>query len=435
PSPMASGSQTMVLRVRFNPAGNARPEPGSCSITALDCLTRKAAQAVAVDYTAPVETVVTHQVYLRDLVLRLDGNRFVVTAQAEFAVNSRFNSPLAQFGVASCGVNEAMPRVEFALAGTLGWSPAGEVVINPEPWSLKWLRPCNITVFQINLETVLNLPGLREQVREAIHLALSDAFRQVSLRGSLARAWPELNAPREVQRGLWLLPQPERFAFVPPQGTGRQLVTGLAIQARPVLASGEKPVVTVPPVPRPERTLTGEGVHLALKGDIALSDASALLTAQLAGKPLKAGDRQVQIDHIRLYGYHNKAVIGLLLSQPVRAEIFLLGKPVFDVEKNEVRFEALEYSLGTQDFLVRTANWLLGSSFRSTLEQRARFRFDDDMAEALKEFRNLRHDIGNGLVLRGGVDRVRPLGLYFTPDRLQVQVLLDGRLALESAGK
>lgn len=435
PSPVAGGSQTMVLRVRFNPGGELPLEPGSCSISALDCLKKKAAQAVAVDYTAPVETVITHQVYLRDLNLRLTGNRFALAAEAEFAINSRFKSKLAQFGVASCGVNEAMPRVQFTLGGTLGWSPAGDVVITPEPWGLKWLRSCNITAFQLNLESLLNLPGVREQVREAMQAALADALKQVSLRASLARVWPELNAPREVQPALWLLPQPERVAFVEPVGNGRMVTTGLAVQARPVLVSGARPALAVPPVPRPERSVSGEGVHLALKGDIALTDAAALLNRQLAGKPIKAGSRTVQIDNIRLYGFEDKAVIGLLLSQPVQAEIFLLGKPVFDVEKNEVRFEQLEYSLGTRDFLTRSASWLLGGTFRSTLEQRARFRFDDDMAGALKEFRDLKRDIGHGLVLRGGVDRVRPLGLYFTQERLEVQVLIDGRLALESAPK
>ncbi|MDP2227522.1 MAG: DUF4403 family protein [Moraxellaceae bacterium] len=430
PSPVVGGTETQVLRVQFNPGGS-KTEPGSCNITVLDCLAKKAAGAVAVDYTAPMETVITYQVYVRDLGLRMQGSDFAGTVQVEFAVNSRFKSRLAQFGVASCGVNEPMPRVELGFAGTLGWSADNDLVITPKPWSLKWLRPCNITAFQLNVEALIDMPAVREKVRAAIEEAMQAGYRQLSLRTALAKVWPELNAPREVQPGVWLLPQPERVALVPPTGNGRYVSTGLSVQARPVLVSGPKPQVKVPPVPKLERSVPAEGMHLALKGDIALVDAAALMNRQLAGKPFKAGSRTVQIDDLRLYGYQDKAVIGLLLSQPVKAEIFVLGKPVFDVEKNEIRFEQLEYSLGTRDFLAKSANWLLGSAFREALQQQARFRFDADLADALKDFRDFRQDLGQGLLLRGGIERVRPQGLYFTQERLEAQVLVDGKLALE----
>ncbi|MDQ8037281.1 MAG: DUF4403 family protein, partial [Pedobacter sp.] len=136
-----------------------------------------------------------------------------------------------------------------------------------------------------------------------------------------------------------------------------------------------------------------------------------------------------------LYGSGENAVIGLTLSKPVHAEIFVIGKPVFDAEKNEVHFDNLNYSLGSRDFLVKTANWLLGSSFRETLQQKARFRFDEDLADSLKEFRDYQVDIGSGLRLRGGVSRVRPQSLYFTQDKLMAYVLVDGHLQLEMKGK
>lgn len=431
PSPVASGSQTQVLRVRFNPAGN-RPEPGSCSVTELNCLARKAAGAVAVDYTAPVETVITHQVYLRDLNLRMTGNQFALATQLEFAINTRIKSSVAQFGVASCGVNETMPRVELTMTGTVDWAEAqGDLVITPRPWSLKWLRPCNITAFQLNVEALLDLPGIRDKVRAAMDEALQSGLRQVSLRNALTRAWPELNAPREVHPDVWLLPQPRKVSFADPHGNGRFVTTGVLVQAQPVLLSGKKPVVKLPPVPAPERGINGDAFYLALTGDIALSDAARLLNQQVAGKPIVADGNTVVIDDIRLYGNGDKAVIGLALSQPVRAEIFVLGKPVFDVEKNEVRFEQLEYSLGTRNFLAKSANWLLGSTFRSTLQQKARFRFDEDLADALHDFRDFRQDLGSGMVLKGSLQRVRPQGLYFTQDRLLAYLQVEGRLALE----
>lgn len=431
PSPVTSGSQTQILRVRFNPVGGTT-EPGSCSVTGLNCLAKRAAGAVAVDYTAPVETVISHQVYLRDLNLRMTGNQFSVVTQIEFAINTRIKSSLAQFGVASCGVNETMPRIELTMAGVVDWAESqGDLVVTPRSWAMKWLRPCNITAFQLNVEALLDLPGIRDKVRAAMDEALQAGMRQVSLRSALVRAWPELNAPREIHPDVWLLPQPRRVSFADPVGNGRYVTTGVLVQAQPVVQSGKKPVVRVPPVPAPERGINGDAFYVALEGDIALADAARLLNQQVAGKPIAAGGRNVVIDDIRLYGSEDRAVIGLALSQPVRAEIFVLGKPVFDVDKNEVRFEKLEYSLGTRNFLAKTADWLLGSAFRDALQQKARFRFDEDLADALRDFRDFRQDLGNGMVLKGSLQRVRPQGLYFTQDRLHAQVQVEGRLAVE----
>lgn len=432
PSPVQSGTETQVLRVRFNPGG-ASPvlEPGTCSLAELNCLQKKAVRALAVDYTAPMETVIHHQVFIRDLAMSMTGNQFSITAEIEFAVNTRMKSGLTQFGLASCGVNEVMPRIEFTLTGQVGWGPQGDIVVTPRPYTMKWLRPCNITAFQLNVETLLNLPLLREKLQMTIHEAVFSGLKQVSLRSLLTKVWPELNAPRELAESVWLLPRPMGLAFADIVGNGRYVSTGVLVRAHPEVVSGPKPVVNISPVPSPERGINGNGVYLALRGDIALATAEKLLGQKLVGKPMKVGSHVVQVDAIRLYGHEDKAVLGLTLSQPVHAEIFVLGKPVFDVEKNEVRFEKLSYSLGTRDFLVKTANWLSGDSFRNTLQQKARFRFDDDLVDALKEFRDYQQDVGFGFVLHGGVNRVRPQALYFTRERLLAYVIVEGGLALE----
>lgn len=437
PAPVLTGSETRVLRIQLNPGGGGRAplEPGTCSITALDCLAHRASKSLTVDYTAPVQTVINHQVFIRDLAMSMTGNQFTVTAQVEFSVNTRFKSTLAQFGVASCGVNEAMPRLEFGLTGYVNWGGNGDMVVTPKPYTLKWLRPCAITAFKLDVESLLNLPVLRDKLQENIYEAIFSGLRQASLKTQLAKAWPELNAPRELQPNVWLLPRPEKVSFADPVGNGRYVTTGVLVRAQPEIISGPKPVVVLPPVPAPERGISGDAVHLAVRGDVALEEAEKLLNQKLANKPMTVGGHTVEVGAIRLYGHEDKAVLGLSLLRPVKAEIFVLGKPVFDVDKNEVHFESLSYTLESRDYLVKSANWLLGSSFRDTLQQKARFRFDDDLADALKDFRDFQQDVGGGMVLRGGVSRVRPQALYFTQDRLLAYVLVDGRLQLDMKGK
>jgi len=128
-------------------------------------------------------------------------------------------------------------------------------------------------------------------------------------------------------------------------------------------------------------------------------------------------------------------VLALGLGEPVRAEVFLFGRPVYDLDSNEVRLESLQPSADTRAFLARAAPALLEEGFLAALQAQARFGFDPALAGALREFRDLRVAAGQGMTWRGGIRRMQPRALYFTRNSLVAYVLVEGRLALEARQK
>lgn len=404
PSPLAAGNTTLELKVKV--AGTS--------------------------LTAPVETQVSHKVWLRDLSMRMTGEQFVIDVQTEFSVATKLNSAITSVGLASCGVNEALPRVQFTLPGTIKLGPQGKLILNKGNWSTKWLKPCNLTALNLNVESVLNLPIIRGKVEQLVSEAIDSSAGNLSLRPYLANVWPQLVAPREIQPGIWLVLQPEKLGLAGLVGSGNILNTGVTVRARPLLVSGNKPNQPLPPIPPIEALPKAEGFHVELRGDIGLEQANQMLNQQLAGKPIVSGDRTILIEKLRLYGNGDKAVIGVTLKQPIEGEIYLLGKPVFDVEKNQLSLQNVEYSLATNSFLASTASWLLTGTLRETIEEKARVKFDEDLAGQLKKLRDLKIDLGQGgAVVKASVERVRPLGLFFTQQDIKVFVAVDGKLGFE----
>ena len=377
---------------------------------------------------------VTHQVFLRDVKLAIAGTQFLATTQLDFALDSKIRSAGFSMGGVSCGMNgEEMPRIEFILPGSLYWTKDGDLALQPDPWQLKWLKPCNITKLNLPVEKLLNLPIVRDKVQDLVTQAITDNLKQFNLKSMLAKAWPELNEPREIQPGVWLLMQPEGVGLADIKGSGRSVSTAVSVMARPQIVTGAKPVRLAPPLPKPQRlTAPVDSFNLALRGDIGLDTANTLLNEKLAGKPFVAGGREVLIESIRLYGSGDKAVLGLKLQKPIVAEVYMLGRPVLDVAANEMRLEDVEFELSTSSFLARTANWMLHGTFKDAIQQNARFNFDKDLAETLKDFRDYRQDLGYGMSLRVQVASVKPQGVFFTPTDLKALVLVDGKLALET---
>lgn len=447
PKPLAQGAETQIVQVRLNQAAAAsRPATAApaCTDNSLACLGQKAGSLASnlaanvgpITLTAPVETRITYQALLQDVQMRMQGEQFAVTATVDFSVGSRLttSSALSGVGLASCGINEPMPRIEFTLPGTLKQKPDGSFVVQKGNWTLRWLRPCNITAFNLNIESLINLPGISSKVNQAITDALGTMPAEIRPSELLAKVWPMINEPREVQPGVWLSLQPERVGLGPITGQGKGLTTRFLIQARPQVTTA-KPDRPFPPVPAVEALGqdTADGFHLALRGDLGLEQANALMNQQLAGKPFQAGGREVLIDKIRLYGNGARAVIGVTLSKPVVGEIYLLAKPVFDIEQNEVRFEDIDFSLATSNWLLKSASWMLSGTFRSQVAEKAKVRFDQDFADQLAAFKDKDIDIGDGLKVRLNIERISPRGLFFTPEDIKVFLAVDGKVAVSLA--
>lgn len=408
-------------------------EPGVCSVTALSCLARNSVRTVAADTLATAEAEVTQQLQLRELRLAMEGGRLQLNAEVDLSVTSRLRPEMAPLGPTACGEKSERARFELQQTSQVSWSPDGEVMLGPDSHRMRWLRSCDLSGFPGGVEAVLDLAGLRERLQDMVQKQVLNRLRQDSLHERLERAWPELNTPRELATGTWLLPQPGRVIFGDLVGKGRTITTTVLVQAHPQIVRGARPAVAMPPIPVPEHGPAGaDGLRLAVRGDLALDDAARQMELRLGESLRLVHGEPVRLERVRVWGNGRRAVLGLVFGAPGLAELYLFAKPVYDLERNEVALSDLEFTPATRAYLARVATWMLAPGLLSALEAGARFRFDEGLAGAVREFRELRLAAGQGLTLSGGLQRVRPQALYFTRDRLVALLLLEGRLALEA---
>lgn len=437
PRPLLRSTQHRLVPVRHSSLSTSvASEPGICSVTELSCLARHSVHTVAADSLATADAEVVQQMELRSLALAMDGSRLQWTAQVDLSVESRLPPGALPLGPTACGGGGPKPRFELQQAGHVSWSPEGVAVLSPGPPSLRWVRPCALGGLPGGAPVLIDLPALRDRLQDAVEQQVLNRLREDYLRHRLAAAWPELNAPRALGPGAWLLPHPERVIFGELVGRGRYLSTVVLVQARPEIVRGPRPLVEVPPVPLPGREPPGsEGLRLALRGYLSLAEAERQLRHNLAGHLRLVNGEPVELERVRVWGNGDRAVLGLGFRRPALAELFVYARPVYDLERNEVAFRGLAFTPATQAYLGRVAGWMLGAGLLSALESQARIGFDDGLAGALSGFRHLRLAAGRDLTLQGGLQRVQPQALYFTQDRLVAQLLLEGRLALEARPK
>jgi hypothetical protein len=391
--------------------------------------------ALPAQIKAPVGVQLRHKVVMSGLELVSQGNRLTATATVDFAIGASAKIPVAAMGLASCGESTPMARLQFTLPGTLLWGPDGKVNWLRDQWSMQWLRPCQLTALNIDVESVLGLPLIRQKVEEAINNGLAKLPEAIAVRPIAEKAWNQLVLPREIGKGMWLCVRPESLFVSSLTGTGKSLGTIVTVSARPqMILSSTAPVLEKPALPTmrilPRSTLTPR-FSMDFTTEVSLAHADSMLTAILSAKPYKAGSREVVVTSGKIYASGGKAVLGIGLKKPFEGNVFVLGRPVFDTAIKAMSFDSLDYSLSTSSALVKSANWLLHGTFRDALGQMAKIDFTTQLGDVSKKLAKLDIPAGEGVFLRGGVDRIVPSAVAISGQALRVHVRAEGLLQVD----
>jgi len=371
-----------------------------------------------------------HRAQLESLDLGMDGDQFQAVARVAFSAGGSLVGPGMAFGMASCGeaADDPLPAVEFTLRGTLSWKDDGKVQFLPLPWELRWVRPCELTAFKVRLEDVLDLPLVRDRVEAAITQAVQRIPDAIRIRPLAEQVWRQLQKPRPVLPGIWLVARPESLSLGPLSGSGKVLKTTVSLRARPALTDSVQASDTgriLPPL-RVEAAVDGD-FHLEARASVPERTIDSLLTAALSGRDFDAGGRVVRISKARLYGGGDEAVLGLTLVEPIRGDIFLRGRPEYDSSSKTLRLADLEFDLQTESYLAKTADFLLHGKILDALRRAATV----DLRRFLPRLSDLRIPAGDVGELRVSLQALEPVGLSLEGGRLQAWLRAQGHAVVK----
>jgi len=157
---------------------------------------------------------------------------------------------------------------------------------------------------------------------------------------------------------------------------GVKFLSNIHLQSEPVS-------VTLSPLPDHINNLPDDVMSLSVPVAIKLSELGSIASADLGlphidvpGGTAEIGALSLSGDNGQLYLRMDVIIRNSLLSKSA-ATIYLLGEPLIDQQKQEIRFDSLEYDLKTKDVLTNVASFLLKPLALEELRKRAVFRLSD----------------------------------------------------------
>ena len=283
------------------------------------------------------------------------------------------------------------------------------------------------------------IQNVGRKLKDPLHMIGSD--KSLS---EIVHFWDQAQEPIYVDKGIWLLIQPDSLSsgltsHLMPQPLNWEAV--MEMTAHPVLVFGNEPTVQKKMVPPIQLYKPGpSGFHAISNTFISFKEANFQLEDPRFGIINKvipgSGDYKLRIKGIRLYGSGGEVVAQVKIQynplinlddQPANMTVYFRGVPQYDPEKEVFTLRHLDYDLKTGDFLMQVADWIMKSDILKMLRKKARIPIGPKL-DQLKDRMNVVFNLNVGYFskFQTQVSSFRVLGAYVDQDGIQAQVSLDG---------
>jgi hypothetical protein len=232
--------------------------------------------------------------------------------------------------------------------------------------------------------------------KEATEAKLKESL---DVRKHVEPVWNQMNAVHKLADDppTWLVITPRHVTFAGFHYGNDAIMSGLDLGLdTDVFVQDDAPEVAK--VPLPELHIGGavsDEFELSIPIEISYDALNERIRAQLPKQPLSLPHQaSVELRGATVASYRDGVVvtidfIGKRGRLSASGKLYIVGLPVFDVGKSELRLEHVDFSSETKSLLLKVANWLAHATILNAIESAAVFKLDTQLKRAI-ERANLR---------------------------------------------
>jgi hypothetical protein len=331
-------------------------------------------------------------------------------------------------------------RARLAMWTRLRLSPSWRLVTETRPlgegFSADERNRCRFTVARFDAT-----PYLAREVRSAMDSLGREfdrwAARQGNFRREAERLWALAQRPLDLGGGAWLVVDPVAVHAEPVLAGGDgALGTTVAVQARPYVVVGERPELTAPfrPLPPLRTQEVRDSLHVSLPIEARFEALNALLAETFAGDTIESGGRRYVVRAVSAEPVERRVRITADVEGFFDGRLVLTGTPTFDPATNRLTLPDLDYTLSTRNLLAKLGDAFGHGGFRRRLRETTAWELGPSIDTARTRLDGwLNRPLAPGVQARGGIARLRFVGVRVEGDRVRVLLVADGTAAIEMA--
>jgi LEA14-like dessication related protein len=309
-------------------------------------------------------------------------------------------------------------------------------ILNYE-WTKKPRLKMGMVSLPVGFIANLALDNSQKVLTSSIDQLVKDNF---NLKGQMEEAWSQMFKPMLVSEeyNTWLTINPSAIGMTPIKMGRGKISSTIFVEGNPKVKVGSVPegVYPAPLPPLSIKETAADSFILHLKTKISYDEAERLAKQEVVGEKFTQGKRSVTIEDLEFFGQGNKIVVNTVLSGSYNGSIYMTGQPVYNTRKNTIDIEDLEYTLDTENFLFKSAGWLLKSAIKSKVQENLDFLLDYNLNDMKTQFQEQlkEYSVSEGVTVFGELQDINIRNAYLVGDGMIVDLGLLGKVNVKITG-
>lgn len=338
-------------------------------------------------------------------------------------------------------VAEAEAELALNLKTTFGINPDWSLNTQTEVEYHEWLRKpvLKTGIGDISVETIANLALNRS--KKTLSKTLDQYVnQQISLKPYVQEAWEAIQQPVLLDETykMWSKTTPMSIGITPLTTYGNALSTKIAVECLNDVSFGDKPVFRENTY-LPNLTLLQEAsddFQMKFATDVPFAEAERLAKNMMVGQVFESGKKKVKIEDIALWGNNDRVVVNSKLSGSFNGNIYFIGRPAFNAEKNQIEVKDLDFHVDTRNFLMRSASWIFQGPIKRKMMQSMVFPLESQITDLKSSVQQTlyNYEIQPGIILHGNLDSLAVQDTRVTPTGIRVDLLSTGKVNVDVKG-
>lgn len=291
----------------------------------------------------------------------------------------------------------------------------------------------------VGVETLANL-GLNRSKKNLSQTLDQFVSQQISLRPFVQEAWEALQEPILLDSlyEMWVKTTPTGIAMTPITTYNNAIRAKIAVECLNDVTFGKKPSFRENSNLPNLRLINDapDDYQVRIATDVPFPEAERLAKNMMIGQVFESGKNKVKVEDIQLWGNNDRVVVNSKLSGSFNGNIYFIGRPEFNAQKNQIEMKDLDFHVDTKSFLLRTASWIFQGPIKNQMKKAMTFPMEENIRElkaSVQESLN-HYEIQPGVVLTGTVDSVTVENTRVTPTSIRVNLFSNGKVNVDVKG-
>jgi len=277
--------------------------------------------------------------------------------------------------------------------------------------------------------------------KEVMATTIDEQIQQnFNLQETITDAWQQVHDPLLISEeyNTWLIMNPRSIGMTPLMVEADTIGSTIKVESQPEIKLGQKPEIRsgqlLPPFHEMESG--DETFNLHVRTDISYEEAERLTREQIVGETYDYGKRSFTVDDVKMYGQGELLIINVKLSGSYTGDIYLQGRPYYNVRNNAIEIDNMKFTQETRNFLTKSALWILRSPIKKKMVETMNFYLDYNLEEIQSQIKAQMEnfEIAQGVVLNGDLHELNIQNAYLALEGIKVDIVLKGNVKVKISG-